>query len=233
MNKLLLCLTIIIIFSVAFILINKQQTTKTNNKTQIAQNNIDGSSQNRKGLEHYYHYLFENNISEVSANVDQKIEILNKYLEQYPENLNVIQKRARIYSSNEKYDKAIKDYAYIIAQNPNNIEYINEYADCYIEKYDFNQAKNILDKYYANIEKGADYYYLNGKIQQGLKKYNLALDFYNKAIELNGKNDMYYLSRAMVYKELKMFEESSKDIQTSIKIGESKKSPKERLGKNN
>ena len=55
------------------------------------------------------------------------------------------------------------------------------------------------------------------------------MGFYNKAITLDDKNDVYYISRSGVYMELNMFEESMKDQQMLQKLINERMSPKEKL----
>lgn len=53
------------------------------------------------------------------------------------------------------------------------------------------------------------------------KDFNLALEFYTKAVEAEPNNHIHYSNRSLCYVKLNKFEEALKDAETCIKINDS------------
>lgn len=67
-------------------------------------------------------------------------------------------------------------------------------------------------------EKYSSQYALEGEVLRRKGNYKKALDCFNKAIELEPNNDMYFSSRSKAKFELKDLKGAIEDIDTAIKI---------------
>lgn len=229
-NKIVIVLFILSLL-VVVICVYKKSEKNNISQTEI-QPNIE-QNESDYDLKHFYRYMYTNNITDSMTDEKQRIQIYNKYLKEYPNNNYIILRRAHTYHILGKNKEAINDYKLLLSNEQKNTEYIQDFAQFYIDIDDLKSAQNTLEKYYQNIQKDSGYYYINGQILAGYKKYDLALQSYNKAIELDNNNYLYYLSRSIIYNYLGMFKESQKDMKMSQDIKNSEKSPQEKLFRNN
>ncbi len=70
-------------------------------------------------------------------------------------------------------------------------------------------------------EKNAPQLALEGEVLRIKGKYKEALKNFNKAIEMEPDNDMYYASRSRIKKELKDFASAKEDIEKAISLKQS------------
>ncbi len=163
-----------------------------------------------KGNVHFYIDDYERAISDYS-----------KIIQIYPENAKAYLNRGDVYFCKEEYDKTILDYSKAIQIN-------SEYAEAYYarsEAYDckgesdracvdsdealklgFNLQSYVEDSNTELIEalvqlcpKNAKVYYYRGLIHEWRGDYNLAIEDYSKAIQLNPQLAHAYHKRAKIY----------------------------------
>ena len=67
-------------------------------------------------------------------------------------------------------------------------------------------------------ERNASQCALDGEVSRIKGNYKQALKDFNKAIELDANNDMFYASRSIVKKELKDIEGAKKDIEKALEL---------------
>lgn len=70
----------------------------------------------------------------------------------------------------------------------------------------------------AQANNDAEIYFNRGYNYHSSGQYELAIQNYNKAIQLNPNNSVYYKRRAYSYFELKKYEQAIKDFDKAIKI---------------
>ncbi len=82
-----------------------------------------------------------------------------------------------------------------------------------------NFLKNLFSQ--KQLPEIASVYALNGETDRLQGKLKSALQHFDKAIELEPQNDMYYASRSLVKKDLKDYAGAIKDIEAAISMQES------------
>ncbi len=101
------------------------------------------------------------------------------------------------------YDKSLKTYQDALALNKRNVRMYARIGEIYYEK-------KMLDRAFENYKKvteiaptteNARVAYLNmGNILDDMQKYNLAIDYYKKALTISPKDDTVYYNMGIVYK---------------------------------
>jgi len=67
-------------------------------------------------------------------------------------------------------------------------------------------------------KKDVEYYYLKGYEYYKQEKYELAIEYYTKAINIDDKNAIVYFARAMAYDKLNAIEQAIADYTSVITI---------------
>ncbi len=112
--------------------------------------------------------------------------------------------KLQFYFDNQEYKKA----AEIVLSN---IELGKNYLNNN-EAFQYCNAYMALDKYSKIIENNSEAYFQCGHACLELKKYDEALEYLNKCIELNANNALAYNSRGKVYQNLSFFMECHEAI---------------------
>lgn len=89
-----------------------------------------------------------------------------------------------------------------------------------IKEKNIKNSKLLLDNLLKNDENNEKGINLRGQIYDIEKEYELAIEFFNKCINLKSNNFKYYLDRAKVYEKLKKPDLAIKDYDASILINE-------------
>ena len=144
---------------------------------------------------------------------EKALEIYGKFIEENPDNLLALETRAETLKENGEYEKALEDYKTLLTKNPKNFEYILGQAITYALMGDFRTGINLINNFYKYKKQDDKYHVAMGDILFAIKKHDLALDYYTKAIELNPTNSTNYLARAEAYKKLKEMKKYHEDMQ--------------------
>lgn len=71
---------------------------------------------------------------------------------------------------------------------------------------------------FINKNKDSIYYALDGEVERKLGNYKKSIKLFDIAINIDGSNDMYYISRAIAYKELRKYKEALNDVNKALEI---------------
>lgn len=67
-------------------------------------------------------------------------------------------------------------------------------------------------------DKTAIFYALDGETERKTGEFEKSVQSMSKAIELEPDNDMFYITRALSYKELKNYQAALKDVEKAIEL---------------
>jgi len=135
--------------------------------------------------------------------------------------------RARIYGNKFKdYDKALQDLNVAIKLDSNNFSYYQDRSKVYIELKKYDKALTDISKAISLIEEEKrdsffiSMYYVDRAVLYHfyLKDYNMALNDYNKIIEIKPEYSSNYTSRGGCYKELGDNESALVDFNKAIEL---------------
>ncbi len=126
--------------------------------------------------------------------------------------------RASAYGEQEKYPKAIKDYSFIINQDPDNYEAFISRGDIWQISNRFDKA---IDDYTTAITiKKNDYnpYLSRAWAYYQMDKVNAGIIDLDKAIKINKTNSELYAARGQFYETIGRNKAAAKDYSTSLKF---------------
>ena len=138
-------------------------------------------------------------------NCAKKLKLCNIFIEEHPNNLYAIEKRAQLYLLLNQYEESINDYRYLMSKKPNDTYLTTSCAYACAHSGDLRAALNLINDLYENKEKDDRYYIETGNCLETVQNYSAAIENFTKAIELNPKNSHTYFSRAMAYSRLGNF----------------------------
>jgi len=166
-------------------------------------------------------------------NGKKAIEVFEKAAELNPEEDNHFDMLGYLYEDYEKdKEKAIEAYKQAINLNPTAHPYLNigniyqELGEVYLAKKSYEKALELSD---PKPNDDHETYAIHGRILIGLKRYDEALVFIDKAKEIakndgrnsNGECMCVYSSYAHLHQALGCHEEALKDIERSLSLGDS------------
>jgi tetratricopeptide (TPR) repeat protein len=151
--------------------------------------------------------------------LDQNLAVLNRLIENKPEEVEHWSKRGLIYFKEQRYHEALADFnqaAFIEPKNAN-VFYNRALVLEKLENYeaaasDFEKALSIDDK---NVLVLSGFAILH--LRQ--KKYTLAIDCLTKAIEIEPDYAAYYYNRAIAYQGLKNVDQACRDFSKAGELG--------------
>ena len=151
---------------------------------------------------------------------DKALTDYNKGIELNPTDADLhFSKAYAYYNYFDKPDLALQSYLEVVRLNPDNATSYLKIARLMRFKKDFNNSVNYYTKAIALDTTSSIGYTWRGIVfQHDLKKPNLALKDYNKAIEVNSESYSGLLYRAKLYLELNEFEKAKLDISSAIKL---------------
>ncbi len=184
---------------------------------QEAFENIDFESTEKKEKDVEY-------FLEQTRNLDcRELDLCTNFIGMYPRNLYAIDRRASLNYLLERYDEAIKDYNYLMRKEPKNFFHVEGCARMYAHTDNLNTALNLINNFYKNKKRDADYFSALGDVFGIVKDYKLSVKNYSEAIKLEPDNEILYMSRAHIYREMGDEEKYQKDTQKYENLRKSKK----------
>jgi len=133
----------------------------------------------------------------------QNLEELTKAIDNNPNDLTLLSKRANLYFLNSKFDLAIADLQQAVNIAPDSITYYMRLADNFMKLGKVKNAMGVLKKV-NNIDKDyTDAWLKLGEIHLMFRKYQDVFNYANKALEADPYSDMAYFLKAYTYKEMK------------------------------
>lgn len=125
--------------------------------------------------------------------------LASRLREKYPMDVQVLDLNAKAAFALEKYDEAEEYVAYILQQNPNNLEFVLFRARILAEKKDYIHAVSLLDMYAKQNDSNVDYLLLRAKVQiEWTKSYTQAAEVVEKALSLYPSNQDAMLLAARI-----------------------------------
>ena len=104
-------------------------------------------------------------------------------------------------------------------KDPENGEAVFNLGLVHIEKGDFEEALRDYNIFLEKIDPGYAVAYNNRGIAYfRLKKYDRAMENYNKAIELDPDSGLTYSNRGVVYSDMKQYERAIEDYNKAIEL---------------
>ncbi|MBD2622179.1 tetratricopeptide repeat protein [Microcystis flos-aquae FACHB-1344] len=129
----------------------------------------------------------------------------------------ILQQQSGVYRSLENYEQALSVINQAISLVPNNPNYYNEKSGVLsrLKRYDEGLAAITQA---INLAPRAAWYGNRGVLYYNQQKYKLALDDYNKAIELNPNHAQAYNNRGTLYDEQQKYELALADYNQAIEL---------------
>jgi len=137
-------------------------------------------------------FLFWNNEKEVLNSYNKAIEI-------NPDRTDIIELRADLFMKSNKFVKAISDYSTILLKSPTDIYIYYKKALAEIKNAQYSNAiKDILtyQKYYYKDSKSLN---IAGKAAYNNKDLQIAINLFNKSLEINNSSDETYFELGKCY----------------------------------
>ncbi len=131
--------------------------------------------------------------------ISEAIDSYSKAIEIYPDYIEALRERGRIYSMIGKGQEAIPDLTAYLKTQPNSVEFLNMRGLSYSEI-----TENLIDS-------DADKKLID---EIGTK----ALTDFNKAVELDPKNPSFYNNRSKLFIDFLMYKEAIADLEKAIAI---------------
>jgi len=125
--------------------------------------------------------------------------------------------RGLAYSNRGQLELAMADYNKALSLDPMHVgAYVNRGA-MHVEKNEFNEA---VSDYETSLKLNANFqaFYNLGNIYRKLKKYDLALDHYTKAIEVQPRREEVYNNRGVVFLNLGEYEKAYNDFSKGMSL---------------
>ena len=151
---------------------------------------------------------------------DKALADYNKGIELNPTDADLHFSKAYLYDDSlDNPDLALQSYLEVVRLNPEKATSYVNIARIMRFKKDFNNSVDYYTKAIAlDTTFTIGYIWRGIVLQHDLKKPNLALKDYNKAIEVNSESYSGLLYRAKLYLELNEFEKAKLDISSAIKL---------------
>ncbi len=141
------------------------------------------------------------NNSRIKLSKKSSLEQLNAAIEANPNQIDLLEKRAKYYMSKSNYDRAAQDYQSAIKLAPDSINYYMQIADLFMQSGKIKNAIGILKRVIKIKPDYPDAYLKLGEISLFLRKYQDVFNYANKALEVDPYSDKAYFLKAYAYKE--------------------------------
>ncbi len=128
---------------------------------------------------------------------------LTKAIDNNPNNVSFLSKRAQLYFNKSKYDLAIADLQQALNLAPDSITFYMRIADNFMKIGKVKNAMGILKKVTTIDKNYTDAWIKLGEIHLMFRKYQDVFNYANKALEADQYSDMAYFLKAYTYKEMK------------------------------
>ena len=129
----------------------------------------------------------------------------------------ILQLQSVVYRYLENYEQALTVINQAISLVPNNPNHYNEKWAVLDQLKRYDEGLAAITRA-INLAPRAAWYSNRGVLYQDQQKYKLALDDYNKAIELNPNHANAYVNRGVLYKDLQKYDLALSDYSKAIDI---------------
>ncbi|MCK4662251.1 MAG: tetratricopeptide repeat protein [Bacteroidales bacterium] len=163
-------------------------------------------------------YIIRAQIYVYEKNYKLAIEDYNTAIKYRKRNDNYYLYRAKAFYNLGKYKKALSDYSTALKLNQYNLNYYLQKSETeyFLKKYESSLSDiNIYITYFNTDDKAIS---LCGKIHFEMGNYLKALEYFNKAIELNPSEIEYLISRADTYLATKTYKYAEQDYSMILDI---------------
>ena len=145
----------------------------------------------------------ENKFNNADERDIKNLKRLDKFLERADDDFELYKERGDLRAEIGLYNEAIDDYKKALELNPN-----------------YDEAKNALEEINNNLSsnKESEKYYEEGVNYHKEKKYEEAVQSFDKAIKLDNTKSKYYSARGRAKEWLKQYEEAKKDAETALEL---------------
>ncbi len=129
----------------------------------------------------------------------------------------ILQQQSVVYRYLENYEQALTVINQAISLVPNNPNYYNEKYVVLSELKRYDEGLAAITQA-IHLAPRAAWYVNRGNLYQDLQKYELALDEYNQAIEINPNYAMAYYNRGVLYYDLQKYDLALSDWNKAIEL---------------
>jgi tetratricopeptide (TPR) repeat protein/S1-C subfamily serine protease len=173
-------------------------------KYQLAENAIDRAiaaipANERK--QHYYFWLYQGKFAQLLEKYDKAIKSLDTAIQLEPNDLKLLNQKARIFSSSKQYNKSIYVYNEIIQKQPEAYAYLNRGG----AKYDLGNKQAAIidfDRAIAINSKYAEAYSNRGLAKSDLGNKQAAIIDFDRAIAIDPEFAEAYSNRGLAKSDL-------------------------------
>jgi len=151
-------------------------------------------------------------------NYPAAISVYDQLLAKNPKNIEVLEYKAQAYKKLNKFEQALHQYQLILAIDPNNKEakaqsddiIFNNFTGAKLEQYLLTKAQQEPNSYEAQFNYALE--------MHKNKKYPEAINYYNKALQLNPSKEETYINLAQIYLEQKNYPQASAIAQKGLLV---------------
>jgi tetratricopeptide (TPR) repeat protein len=143
----------------------------------------------------------------------------NKSLSLEPEFTDALANRGAVYGATNQFDQAIEDFTKVMVIDPTNTDVISNRGYVYYQLREFEKAIIDCELYLQHKPDDTELINLIGLCQAGLNDYDSAIKAYNKAIQIEPGNGLFYLNRSFAFNSKGDKTTALKDAQQAQKLG--------------
>jgi tetratricopeptide (TPR) repeat protein len=150
---------------------------------------------------------------------DKALMDYNKSLSLEPEFTDALANRGAVYGATNQFDQAIEDFTKVMVIDPTNTDVISNRGYVYYQLREFEKAIIDCELYLQHKPDDTELINLIGLCQAGLNDYDSAIKAYNKAIQIEPGNGLFYLNRSFAFNSKGDNSAALKDAQQALRLG--------------
>ena len=139
----------------------------------------------------------------------------NVAIEANPKSAYTLENRAYLYSKMKNYQKSLEDYQNVIVLDSAYLSAYISMINIYDNLKDYDMTANTYSVL-INKKPTADYYNGRGWALSNAQKYAEAMPDFDKAIEMDGQNGIYYKNRGNAKNKLEQFSSALEDLKIAV-----------------
>jgi tetratricopeptide (TPR) repeat protein len=150
---------------------------------------------------------------------DKALEDYNKSLSLEPDFIDALANRGAVYGAKNQFDFAIEDFTKVMKFDPKNRDVISNRGFVYYQTQEFEKAKADCKLYLSFQANDAEVINLLGLCYTKLNDYDSAIIEYNRAIQIEPTNGLFYINRSFAFNSKGDKITALKDARQAQKLG--------------